>query len=86
MISSISVKDVFAKNFSTVSENDALSKCLDLFKKSARAECCLDSTVLVLCFVKKCFCFFLLKRRLVVVKLQLFNALSTFARLVTLFK
>lgn len=32
-MSSISVEDVFSKNFSTVSENDALSKCLDLFKK-----------------------------------------------------
>jgi len=33
MMSSISVEDVFSKKFSTVSENDALSKCLDLFKK-----------------------------------------------------
>lgn len=33
MMSSISVEDVFSKNFSTVSENDALSKCLNLFKK-----------------------------------------------------
>jgi len=33
MTSSISVEDVFSKKFSTVSENDALSKCLDLFKK-----------------------------------------------------
>jgi predicted transcriptional regulator len=33
MISSISVEDVFSKKFSIVSENDALSKCLDLFKK-----------------------------------------------------
>jgi predicted transcriptional regulator len=33
MIRSISVEDVCAKKFSTISENDALSKCLDLFKK-----------------------------------------------------
>jgi CBS domain-containing protein len=33
MMSLISVKDVFSKKFSAVSENDALSKCLDLFKK-----------------------------------------------------
>jgi predicted transcriptional regulator len=33
MMSSISVEDVCSKKFSTVSENDALSKCLDLFKK-----------------------------------------------------
>jgi CBS domain-containing protein len=33
MTSSISVKDVFTKTFSTVYENDALSSCLDLFKK-----------------------------------------------------
>lgn len=33
MIRSISVEDVFSKKFSIVSENDALSKCLDLFKK-----------------------------------------------------
>jgi CBS domain-containing protein len=33
MIRSISVEDVFSKKFSTVSENGALSKCLDLFKK-----------------------------------------------------
>jgi hypothetical protein len=36
MMSSISVEDVFSKKFSTVSENDALSKCLGLFKKSVR--------------------------------------------------
>jgi predicted transcriptional regulator len=33
MPSSISVKDVCTKNFSTVYENDALSRCLDLFKR-----------------------------------------------------
>ena len=33
MMSSISVKDVCTKTFSTVYENDALSRCLDLFKK-----------------------------------------------------
>ena len=33
MMSSISVKDVCTKRFSTVYENDALSRCLDLFKK-----------------------------------------------------
>jgi CBS domain-containing protein len=33
MMSSISVEDVCSKKFSTISENDALSKCLDLFKK-----------------------------------------------------
>jgi CBS domain-containing protein len=33
MMRSISVEDIFSKKFSTVSENDALSKCLDLFKK-----------------------------------------------------
>jgi CBS domain-containing protein len=33
MMISIFVKDVFSKNFSTVSENDTLSRCLDLFKK-----------------------------------------------------
>jgi predicted transcriptional regulator len=33
MIRSISVEDIFSKKFSTVSENGALSKCLDLFKK-----------------------------------------------------
>jgi predicted transcriptional regulator len=33
MMSSISVADVCSKKVSTVSENDALSKCLDLFKK-----------------------------------------------------
>jgi predicted transcriptional regulator len=33
MIRSISVEDVFSKKFFTVSENGALSKCLDLFKK-----------------------------------------------------
>jgi predicted transcriptional regulator len=33
MMSSISVEDVCSKKFSSVSENDALSKCLDLFKK-----------------------------------------------------
>jgi CBS domain-containing protein len=33
MMSSISVKDVFSKKFSTVHENDTLSRCLDLFKK-----------------------------------------------------
>jgi CBS domain-containing protein len=32
-MSSISVRDVFSKNFFTVYENDALSRCLDLFKK-----------------------------------------------------
>jgi predicted transcriptional regulator len=30
---SVSVKDVLSKNFSTVHENDTLSRCLDLFKK-----------------------------------------------------
>jgi CBS domain-containing protein len=33
MMSSTSVKDVFSKKFSTVHENDTLSRCLDLFKK-----------------------------------------------------
>ncbi|HLE75667.1 MAG TPA: CBS domain-containing protein [Candidatus Bathyarchaeia archaeon] len=33
MMSSISVKDVCSKGFSTVYESDALSRCLDLFKK-----------------------------------------------------
>jgi CBS domain-containing protein len=33
MTSSISVRDVCTKNFSAVHENDALSRCLDLFKK-----------------------------------------------------
>jgi len=33
MVSSIFVKDVFSKGFSTVYESDALSRCLDLFKK-----------------------------------------------------
>jgi predicted transcriptional regulator len=33
MVSSISVKDVFSKNFATVYENDVLSRCLNLFKK-----------------------------------------------------
>jgi CBS domain-containing protein len=33
MMSSTSVKDVCTKRFSTVYENDALSRCLDLFKK-----------------------------------------------------
>jgi CBS domain-containing protein len=32
-MSAISVKDVFTKTFSTVHENDPLSRCLDLFKK-----------------------------------------------------
>jgi predicted transcriptional regulator len=33
MMSSISVKDVFSEEFSTVNESDQLSKCLELFKK-----------------------------------------------------
>jgi len=33
MVSSISIKDVFSKDFSTVYENDALSRCLEAFKK-----------------------------------------------------
>jgi len=33
MASAISVKDVCTKNFSSVYENDTLSRCLDLFKK-----------------------------------------------------
>ncbi|NLE05750.1 MAG: CBS domain-containing protein [Crenarchaeota archaeon] len=33
-MSSISVRDVFIKNFSTVNENDTLSRCLELFKKN----------------------------------------------------
>ncbi len=33
MMSEISVKDVFAKDFATVYENDTLSRCLELFKK-----------------------------------------------------
>jgi predicted transcriptional regulator len=33
MPSSISVRDAFTKNYATVNENDALSRCLDLFKK-----------------------------------------------------
>ncbi len=36
MINSVSVKDVFSKEFSTVKENDPLSKCLDLFKKETQ--------------------------------------------------
>jgi predicted transcriptional regulator len=32
-MSSISVKDVFTKGFSTVNENDSVSRCLELFKK-----------------------------------------------------
>ncbi len=35
MTNSLSVKDVFSKEFSTVKENDTLSKCLELFKKEA---------------------------------------------------
>jgi CBS domain-containing protein len=37
MMSAISVKDVYMKEFSTVNESDSLSKCLDLFKKEDRA-------------------------------------------------
>ena len=37
MLSSITVKDVLSKQFATVNENDALSKCLELFKKEAPA-------------------------------------------------
>jgi CBS domain-containing protein len=37
MMSSITVKDVLSKQFATVNENDALSKCLELFKKEAPA-------------------------------------------------
>src|SRR3990170_8670999 len=33
MMNPISVKDVLSKGFSTVNENDALSRCLELFKK-----------------------------------------------------
>jgi CBS domain-containing protein len=33
MMSSISVGDIFSKGFLTVNENDALSRCLELFKK-----------------------------------------------------
>jgi CBS domain-containing protein len=33
MMSPISVKDVYSKEFATVNENDPLSKCLELFKK-----------------------------------------------------
>jgi CBS domain-containing protein len=36
MSSPISVKDVFSKEFSTVNENDALSRCFELFKKEGR--------------------------------------------------
>ena len=35
MLSPISVKEVFSTKFSTVNENDALSRCLELFKKDA---------------------------------------------------
>ena len=35
MMSSVSVRDVFSKEYSTVNENDTLSKCLELFKKEA---------------------------------------------------
>jgi CBS domain-containing protein len=35
MSSPISVKDVFSTEFSTVNENDPLSRCLELFKKDA---------------------------------------------------
>jgi CBS domain-containing protein len=35
MMSHISVKDVFSKEFATVNENDVLSRCLELFKKDA---------------------------------------------------
>ena len=35
MMSPISVKDVFSTEFSSVNENDALSRCLELFKKDA---------------------------------------------------
>src|SRR4030042_789145 len=37
MMSAISVKDVYMKEYSTVNESDSLSKCLDLFKKEDRA-------------------------------------------------
>ncbi len=37
MLSSITVKDVLSRQFATVNENDALSKCLELFKKEAPA-------------------------------------------------
>ena len=33
VMSSIPVKNVFTKNFSTVNENDSVSKCLELFKR-----------------------------------------------------
>ena len=33
MMPSISVRDVFSKEYATVNENDVLSQCLDLFKK-----------------------------------------------------
>ena len=33
MVSSIPVKNVFTKSFSTVNENDSVSKCLELFKR-----------------------------------------------------
>ena len=33
MMSAILVRDVFSKGFATVNENDALSRCLELFKK-----------------------------------------------------
>jgi len=32
-MATISVGDVFSKKFSTVNENDPLSKCVELFKK-----------------------------------------------------
>ena len=35
MANSISIKDVFSTDFSTVYENDALSRCLEAFKKKA---------------------------------------------------
>ncbi len=37
MMSVISVKDVYSKDFSTVNENDPLSRCLELFKKDGSA-------------------------------------------------
>jgi predicted transcriptional regulator len=37
MMSSITVRDVLSKQFATVNENDALTKCLELFKKEAPA-------------------------------------------------
>jgi hypothetical protein len=33
-MSSVSVRDVFIKEFSTVNDNDTFSRCLEVFKKN----------------------------------------------------